>query len=175
MYQLNQRMVYLSSTSLFYSGLLFIGKCPLTLEKVICFALLSSSTQMLFSSRNTLIDSLRNYVLSAICTSLSLSRFTHKVDYHIPTSCKFNIYLHLLKLYLKKGSPGGLDSKESTCNAGDRGSVPGLGRSPGEGNGSPLQYSRLENPMDRGAWWAMVHGVAESQARLKRLTTQPWS
>ena len=49
--------------------------------------------------------------------------------------------------------------KESACNAGDLGSIPGLGRSPGEGNGNPLQYSCLENPMDRGAWQATVHGV----------------
>ena len=53
------------------------------------------------------------------------------------------------------------DGKESPCNAGDPGSVPGLGESPGEGNGNPLQYTCLENPMDRGAWWATVHGVAE--------------
>ena len=50
--------------------------------------------------------------------------------------------------------------KESACNAGDPGSIPGLGRSPGEGNGNPLQYSCLENPMDRGAWRTTVHGVA---------------
>ena len=50
-------------------------------------------------------------------------------------------------------------SKESACNAGDLGLIPGLGRSPGEGNGNPLQYSCLENPMDRGAWRATVHGV----------------
>ena len=50
--------------------------------------------------------------------------------------------------------------KESACIAGDLGLIPGLGRSPGEGNGNPLQYSCLENPMDRGAWWATVHGVA---------------
>ena len=49
--------------------------------------------------------------------------------------------------------------KESACNAGDLGLIPGLGRSPGEGNGNPLQYSCLENPMDRGSWWATVHGV----------------
>ena len=53
---------------------------------------------------------------------------------------------------------------ESTCNAGDTGSIPGLGRSPGEGNGDPLQYSCLKSPMDRGAWWATVHGVSKSQA-----------
>ena len=61
------------------------------------------------------------------------------------------------------GFPGGSDSKESACNAGDPGSIPGSGRSPGEGNSNPLQYSCLENPIDREAWWATVHGVAESQ------------
>ena len=59
--------------------------------------------------------------------------------------------------------PGGSDCKESTCNAEDLGSVPGLGRFPTEGNGYPLQYSCLENPMDRGYWWATVHGVTKSQ------------
>ena len=52
--------------------------------------------------------------------------------------------------------------KESACSAGDLGSIPGLGRSPGEGNGNPLQYPCLENRMDRGSWWAAVHGVAKS-------------
>ncbi len=60
------------------------------------------------------------------------------------------------------GFPGGSVSKNSTCNAGDPGSIPGLGRSSGEGNGNPLQYSCLGNPMDRGAWQATVHGVAKS-------------
>ena len=54
---------------------------------------------------------------------------------------------------------GGSDGKESACNAGDLGLIPGLGRCPGEGNGYPLQYSCLENPMDRGAWWATVDGA----------------
>ena len=58
--------------------------------------------------------------------------------------------------------PGGSDGKEFACNVGDMGSIPGLGRSPGEGNGNPLQYSCLENPMDRVAWWATVHGVAKT-------------
>ena len=61
-----------------------------------------------------------------------------------------------------QGFPGGSDGKASVCNAGDRCSIPGLGRSPGEGNGSPLQYSCLENPMDGRAWYATVHGVTES-------------
>ena len=56
----------------------------------------------------------------------------------------------------------------SACNVGDLGSIPGSGRSPGEGNGNPLQYSCLENPMDRGAWW--VHGVAKSQTRPRDFT-----
>ena len=59
--------------------------------------------------------------------------------------------------------PGGTEGKVSACNAGDPGSIPGSGRSPGEGNGNPLQYSCLENPMDRGAWWATVHGVAKNR------------
>ena len=58
------------------------------------------------------------------------------------------------------------DSKESACNAGYLGLIPGLGRSPGEGHGNPLQYSCLENPMDRKSWWATVHGVEKSQAWL---------
>ena len=59
------------------------------------------------------------------------------------------------------GFPGGSEVKASACNAGDLGSTPGSGRSPGEGNGNPLQCSCLENPMDGGAWWATVHGVTE--------------
>ena len=62
--------------------------------------------------------------------------------------------------------PGGSDGKESACSAGDLNSVPGLGRSCGEGNGNPLQYSCLENSTDRGAWSATVNGVAKSQTRL---------
>ena len=65
-------------------------------------------------------------------------------------------------LTLHLGSPGGSDSEESACNAGDQGSTPGRGISPGEGHGNPLQYSGLGNPTDRGAWRAAVHGVAES-------------
>ena len=59
------------------------------------------------------------------------------------------------------GFPGGSDGEVSVCNAGDPGSIPGLGRFPGEGNGSPLQYSCLENPMDTGAWQATLHGVTK--------------
>ena len=60
------------------------------------------------------------------------------------------------------GFPSVSNGKESSCSAGNLGSIPGSGRSPGEGNGNPLQYSGLENPMDRGAWQATVHGVTKS-------------
>ena len=62
--------------------------------------------------------------------------------------------------------PGGSDSTESSCSVGDLGLLPGSARSPGEGNGNALQYSFLENPMDRGTWWAKIHGVAKSRIRL---------
>ena len=68
-------------------------------------------------------------------------------------------------LFSLLGFSGGSDGKESACNAGDLGSIPGSGRSPGEGNGNPLQYSCLKNPMDRGAWRTIVHGVAMSTTR----------
>ena len=62
--------------------------------------------------------------------------------------------------------PGGSDGKESACNAGDPGLITGSGRSHEEGNSNPLQYSCLENSMDTGAWWAIVHGVTESRTQL---------
>ena len=68
------------------------------------------------------------------------------------------------------GFPGGSEVKASASKAGDLGLIPGSGRYPGEGNGNPLQYSCLENPMDRGAWQATVHGVTKSQTRLGDFT-----
>ena len=74
---------------------------------------------------------------------------------------------HLLDIWLilmpRLGFPGGSDGEEFTCNAGHLGSIHRLGRSPGEGNSYPLQYSGLENSMDRGAWQATIHGVAKSR------------
>jgi len=66
---------------------------------------------------------------------------------------------------------GGSEVKASACNVGDLGLIPGSGRSPGEGNGNPLQYSCLENPMDGGAWWATVYGLAKSRTRLSDFTS----
>ena len=71
---------------------------------------------------------------------------------------------------MSQGFPGGSEVKVSACSAGDLGSIPGLRRYPGEENGNPLQYSCLENPTDRGAWWATVHGVAKSQTQLSYFT-----
>ena len=64
------------------------------------------------------------------------------------------------------GFPGSSDSKESACNVGDLGLIPGLGRFPGDGNNYPLHYSGLENSMDRGNWQAIIHGISKSQTQL---------
>ena len=69
------------------------------------------------------------------------------------------------------GFPYSSVGKESACNAGDHGSIPRSGRCPGEGNGNPLQYSCLENPVDGGAWWAAAQRVTQSRTQLKRLSS----
>ena len=84
--------------------------------------------------------------------------------------CIFLMSFHDLFYITSWSFPGGSEVKVSACNAGDLGSIPGSGRSPGEGNGNPLQYSCLENPMDGGAWWATVHGVLKSRTRLSNFT-----
>ena len=89
---------------------------------------------------------------------------------------EWHLTLVFLPLRPKKGPqrnmgfPGGSDSKASACNAGDLDLIPGSGKSPGEGNGNPLQYSCLENVMDGGAWWVTVHRVAKSRTRLSDFT-----
>ena len=89
--------------------------------------------------------------------------------YHLWGHCSFLLYVGVHKILFvpSKGFPAGSDSKETDCNAGYLGPISGLGRSPGEGNGNPLQYSCLENPMDGGAWWATVHGVPKNQIQLR--------
>ena len=73
----------------------------------------------------------------------------------LQTETKFNLIFEIIELFV--GFPGESAGKESACNVGNLGLNPGLGRAPGEGNGYPLQYSSLENPVDRGAWQATVH------------------
>ena len=102
----------------------------------------------------------RNRNKDWMCTSplvslniLSFSLFFSNLYYRVPT--------------MSWVFPGGSDSKESTCTAEDPDLIPGSGRSPAEGNGNPLQYSCLENPIDRGAWQATVHRITKSPTRLK--------
>ena len=90
-----------------------------------------------------------------------------------------NMLWNNLDIFLlsKDGVPWWLSSKESTCSVGDTGnmgSMPGSGRSPGWGNGNALQYSCLENPKDRGAWWPTVHGVTKSQTQLSAHAKWSW-
>ena len=80
-----------------------------------------------------------------------------------------DLILEEIKGYYPQGFPGGTMIENPPANVGDSGLIPGLGRSPGISNGNPLQYSCLENSMDRAAWTATVHGVAESQTRLTHL------
>ena len=84
---------------------------------------------------------------------------------HLNFSIKRKMIIFLITdnyAYYIMGFPGGSDGKESARHAGDLDSIPGSGRSLGEGNGNSLQYSCLENPMDRGAWWALVNGVGHN-------------
>ena len=88
----------------------------------------------------------------------------------LPPPSPLPISIHMPTLNLSLGNfPGGSDCKASTRNAGDLGSIPGSGRSPGEGNSNPLQYSCLENPMDGGAW-SIVHEVTKSRTQLSDFT-----
>ena len=80
------------------------------------------------------------------------------------SSVFFLIYIYST-LYKNRSFPGGSNGKESACNAGDMSLIPWSKIFPGEGNGNPLQYSCIENPMDGGAWQALVHGVAQSWKR----------
>ena len=95
----------------------------------------------------------------------SVKIFTY-TDTHIrkninPRGKVENFCVNIHNLGLPADFPGGSDGKESACNSGELDSIPGLGRSPGEGNDNPLKFSCLENSMDRRAWWATVHGVAK--------------
>ena len=99
------------------------------------------------------------------------------INMHLPVPA--NLYsdlilnmLVIIVIIIIAGLRWWLSGKESSCNVGDSGSIPGSGRSPRGGLGNPLQYSCLENPVDRGAWWTIVHGITKSQMQLKGLNAQ---
>ena len=96
-----------------------------------------------------------------------------KGTYHLPPlGRRFSPWLVLQNLVsTPTGASSAAEGKAPACNAGDAGSIPGLGSSPGEGNGNPLQYPCLENPTDGRAWWAKVHGITKSRTRLSELTS----
>ena len=103
----------------------------------------------------------------------SKCKIKKKKKRHLVPDRSFQSFLTIVRLYSYIyicGFPDGSAVKNPACNAGnaDVGSIPGSGRSPGGGNGNPFQYSCLENPMDKGAWWATVHGVTKSRPRLIR-------
>ena len=104
------------------------------------------------------------FILSNVC--LNCIKFFNLTIFEI-----FYFKVRIRRVYGYICFPDSSVGKESTCNTGDPSSIPGLGRSPGEGIGYPLQYSCLENPMDGGAWWATVHGAAKSQTRLSDFTS----
>ena len=105
--------------------------------------------------------------LSLQCRRLGFDPWVGKIPWR---RVRLSYPLQYSGLKNSTGFPGGLEVKASACNAGDLSSIPGLGRFPGEGNGNPLQYSCLENPMDGGAWWAIVQGVAKSRTQLRNFT-----
>ena len=106
------------------------------------------------------------FIVTILLQQLFIYCYHPKFTFLLPLICKY------LSLCWEWGFPGGSEGKASACSVGDPGSIPGLGRSPGEGNGNPLQYSCLENPMNRASWCTTVHGVAKSQTQLKLLSPQ---
>ena len=102
---------------------------------------------------------------------LKILILSHLVDEPMDIFSNFIQINFLMGISIPKIFPFFSDGKASAYNAGDLGLISGSGRSPGEGNGNPLQYSCLENPMDRGAWWATVHGVTKSRTRLSDFTS----
>ena len=123
--------------------------------------------------RGELFEKMLAHNLSRGCNCMGEAVRYYHLEFRVESGCLgLNLgsntwWLHGGELFVLPnfalGFPGGSDSKDSTCNAGDLGSIPGLGRSPGEGNGTLLQYSCLENSMDRGAWGAPGHSVEKCQ------------
>ena len=162
-------------------------------SKDVCFLLILKEIEI-FSQASKIIVVPRHCVYYATCISQlwlnqslnylgSISIPLRKLWYldwykHLVAKNKilfYNTFIYMSEYKLNfidqcMGLPYSSDGKESACNAEDLGSIPGSGRSSGERNGNPLQYSCLEKPTDRGAWWAIVHGVSRSQTQLEWLS-----
>ena len=122
-----------------------------------CQSCMNSSIKFwcqILSEEGYLLENLLTFSKGKFWKGLGMFRFK-KINFTLTK----NLEIITRVIYNLWGTLGGLDGKESACRAGDLDLIPGLGRSPGEGNGNPLQYSCLENPMDREAWTAKVHGV----------------
>ena len=138
-------------------------------EKTICVKVVSLAVSNLWGARNMLCGG-KFHLLHSVLPFIPLwlmGLIPCKIS-----SLYFAWNLFIPRVYTlvhpaHRGFPGDSDGKESSCNAGDPGSIPGLRRSPEEGNGYPLRYTRLGNPMDRRAWRATVHGIANSQTQLR--------
>ena len=116
-------------------------------------------------------EALNMWILSNIPEGICLIQERERVKQEKCHYCSHFVFsLWKIRTHQEFGLPGSSVSKETACSAGDLGSIPGLGRSPGEGNDNPLQHSCLENPVDRGAWWATVPRVAKSGTQLKQLS-----
>ena len=158
------RKAFLSLLAIFWnSAFRWIYTCPLLL----CLWLLFFSQLFVRAPQTTILP---------FCTSFSWQWFwpLPPVQCQEPPSIVLHALYPILSLesichFLCMGVPGGSEVKASACNVGDLGSISGSGRSPGDGNGNPLQYSCLVNPMDGGAWW--VHGIAKSQTQLSEFTS----
>ena len=111
---------------------------------------------------------LRKFLLTTFSSSFKLQHLKKNLLF------TYDFFLSIMIIYITPFSihdfPGGSNDKASAYNMGDQGSIPGSGRSPGEGNGNPLQHSCLENPMDGGAWQSTVHRVVKSRTRLSNFT-----
>ena len=110
-----------------------------------------------------------------LTNSCRLAVFSHGLSLVCSQLWYLSVYTDFLCLPVRLAFPGGSAGKESTRNVGNLGLIPGLGRSSGGGSGNPLQYSCLENFMDRGPWQAIVHGVEKSQTRLSDKQQQIWN
>ena len=131
------------------------------------FSSSSLSTIRVVSSENLRVLIFLPEILIPACASSGLAfRMMHSAYKLNKQGDNIQPFANFKPVYCSMGFPGGSDGKASACIVGDPSSIPGLGRSPGEGNGNPLQYTCLENPMDRGALWILIHGITKSQTWL---------